>query len=154
MSLPEHILDGYTSVGEGTKIGSGVTIGRYCSIARLCTIGAEQHDYTRFATWAFSQESKTSIGHDVWIGCNAVIMTGVNIGIGAVIGAGSVVTHDVPPYAIAFGVPATVQKNRFPDHVIEALLKSRWWELPPDIVGALPSDPLAMIAELTGVISK
>ena len=74
MSLPERLLDGHTSVGEGTKLSSGVTIGRYCSIARQCTIGAEQHDYNCFTTWTSSNDAPTRIGHDVWIGSNVVVL--------------------------------------------------------------------------------
>src|SRR5262249_17497557 len=106
--LPERILEGYPSIGEGTKIGAGVRIARYCSIATICTVGSEHHDHRRYTTSMFSQEFDTIIGHDVWIGCNAVVMSGVTIGTGAVIGAGSVVTQDVGPYVIVFGVPAKV----------------------------------------------
>ena len=78
------------------------------------------------------------------------VISGVTIGTGAVIGAGSVVTHDVPPYAIAFGVPARVQRYRFPENIIEALLKSKWWELERDVVEKFPRFPLDMIAKKDG----
>lgn len=57
-----------------------------------------------------------------------VVLSGVNIGDGAIIGAGAVVTKDVPPYAIAVGVPARVIKYRFPQDRIEQLQKDKWWE--------------------------
>lgn len=69
------------------------------------------------------------IGHDVWVGQNAIILSGISIGTGAVIGAGTVVTKDIPPYAIAVGNPARVISFRFPPSIIERLLESRWWEL-------------------------
>lgn len=68
------------------------------------------------------------IGNDVWIGQQALIMQGVTIGDGAVIGAGAVVTKDIPPYAVAAGVPAQVVKYRFDKEQIEELLRFKWWE--------------------------
>lgn len=68
------------------------------------------------------------IGNDVWTGHNVNVMAGINVGDGAVIAAGSVVTSDVPPYAIVAGVPAKVIRFRFPDAIVERLLKVRWWD--------------------------
>jgi acetyltransferase-like isoleucine patch superfamily enzyme len=76
------------------------------------------------------------IGNDVWIGANAVILPGVNIGNGAVIGAGAVVTKDVPDYAVVVGVPAKVLKYRFTHQQIEILNKVRWWDWPNDKIEA------------------
>lgn len=77
-------------------------------------------------------KNKVKIGNDVWIGANAVInvMKGKcnTIGDGAVIGAGSIVTHDVPPYAIVYGNPAHVHRYRFTDKQIEILEKVKWWD--------------------------
>lgn len=67
------------------------------------------------------------IGNDVWIGANSIILPGVNIGDGAVIAAGAVVTRDVEPYAIVGGVPAKSIKKRFDDGLISLLLKIQWW---------------------------
>ena len=67
------------------------------------------------------------IGNDVWIGQNAVVLPGVTVHDGAVCAAGAVVTHDVPPYTIVGGVPARIIKKRYPDQMIEKLLKIRWW---------------------------
>jgi virginiamycin A acetyltransferase len=67
------------------------------------------------------------IGHDVWIGAGVNVLSRVSIGTGAVIGAGAVVSRDVPPYAIAGGCPATPVRYRFPYHIIERLLGSEWW---------------------------
>lgn len=71
---------------------------------------------------------EVAIGNDVWIGCQVSILQGVSIGDGAAIGAGSVVTKDIPPYAIAAGVPAKVVKYRFHDEQIQFLQNIRWWE--------------------------
>lgn len=72
----------------------------------------------------------------VFIGANVTILDGVTIGDGAVIGAGAVVTKDIPPYAVAVGVPAEVKKYRFDEKTIQKLLASQWWnheELLPEI---------------------
>src|ERR1043165_8070407 len=83
-------------------------IGRYCSVATGAVIGALAHRLDRLVTHPNAggkpdTVQRVSIGNDVWIGTNAIIMPGVAIGDGAVIGAGAVVTKDVPPYAIAVG---------------------------------------------------
>ena len=67
------------------------------------------------------------IGHDVWIGGNATLLTNITIGHGAVIGAGAVVTRDVPPYAVVAGVPAKILRYRFDEATIAQLLESAWW---------------------------
>jgi acetyltransferase-like isoleucine patch superfamily enzyme len=81
---------------------------------------------------------KVTIGSDVWTGHNVNIMPGVSVGHGAVIGAGAVVTKDVPPFAIVAGVPATVKKLRHPEKIIERLLKSAWWDLELSELSGLP----------------
>ena len=79
-----------------------------------------------------------TVGNDVWTGHNVNVMAGVNVGDGAVIAAGSVVTKDVPPYAIVGGVPATVIRYRFPEKTIERLLRVKWWELELAQLSGLP----------------
>ena len=68
------------------------------------------------------------VGNDVWIGYEAVILSGVTIGDGAVIGTRAVVTKDVPPYTIVGGIPAKPIRKRFDDAVIERLEALRWWD--------------------------
>jgi virginiamycin A acetyltransferase len=68
------------------------------------------------------------LGHDVWIGTQCVILSGAKIGTGAVIAANSVVTGEIPPYAIAAGSPAKIIKYRFEEKVISELLQSKWWD--------------------------
>jgi len=72
-------------------------------------------------------QKQTIIENDVWIGSYSKIIGGVHIHTGAVIGAGSVVTKDVPPYAIVAGCPARIIRYRFPEEKIEKLLQSEWW---------------------------
>jgi acyl-[acyl carrier protein]--UDP-N-acetylglucosamine O-acyltransferase len=76
------------------------------------------------------------VGHDVWIGANAVILSGVNIGNGAVVAAGAVVNKDVPPYAVVGGVPAKLIKMRFEPEQIAALEKIQWWNWPLEKIRA------------------
>lgn len=83
----------------------------------------------------------TTIGNDVWIGHGAFILPGVNIGDGAVVAAMSVVTKDVPPYAVVAGSPARIKKFRFPEDQIDDLLEVKWWEFAPwDLKGATVDD--------------
>ena len=70
------------------------------------------------------------IGNDVWIGYQAVILSGVTIGDGAIVGSRAVVTKDVPAYTIVGGVPAKSIRRRFPDKIIEMLLQLQWWDWP------------------------
>lgn len=122
-------------------------IGRYCSIAERVLIGVDPvgHPLGWLSTHPFqftkkylssqapliyeSEWSNVEIGNDVWIGQEALIMKGVKIGNGAVIGARSIVTCDIPDYAIAVGMPAKIIKYRFPDQTIQSLKKHPWWEL-------------------------
>ena len=88
----------------------------------------------------------TTIGNDVWIGHGAFIKPGVTIGDGAVVGAQSVVTRDVPPYAVVAGSPATVRKLRFPEALVERMLAVRWWRYAFwDLAGASITEPQAFL---------
>ena len=138
-------------------IGDRLIIGKFCAIAegaRFIMNGAN-HAMSGFSTypfdifghgweqgfdrstWARELRGDTVVGNDVWIGMEAVILPGIGIGHGAIAGAKSVVTHDVPPYAIVAGNPARVVRLRLPEAQVEALLASRWWELPPEKVSQL-----------------
>lgn len=78
------------------------------------------------------------IGNDVWLGREAMILSGVTIGDGAVVGARALVTRDVPPYGIVAGNPATLVRKRFDDETIARLLALKWWDWPDDrIAGAV-----------------
>lgn len=83
-------------------------------------------------TSAWDNKGDIIIGNDVWIGYEAVILSGVKIGDGAVIGTRAVVTKDVPPYTIVGGVPARPIRKRFSDDIISELLRIQWWNWPAD----------------------
>lgn len=78
-------------------------------------------------TDAWDNKGDIIIGNDVWIGYEAVILSGVTIGDGAIIGARALVTKDIPPYTIVGGVPAKPIRKRFDDMTIEKLLELKWW---------------------------
>ncbi len=117
----------------------------FCSIADGCVIGGAAHPmewvssspvfYSKknifkkcFAEKEFEEYRETQIGNDVWIGSNCLIKAGVKIGDGAVIGMGSVVTKDVPPYEVWAGNPAKKIKIRFDEKTIDTLLEMKWWD--------------------------
>ncbi len=79
-------------------------------------------------TSAWDNKGDIVIGNDVWIGYEAVIMSGVTIGDGAIIGTRALVTNDVQPYTIVGGVPAKQIRKRFPEEIISELLKLKWWD--------------------------
>ena len=125
---------------------ANLKIGAYCSIAADVSIflGGNHHSewvttYPLGALWPEHahpdhpcSRGDVVIGSDVWIGREAVIMSGVTISDGAVIGAHALVAKDVPPYAIVVGNPARVLRTRFAPDVVERLLAIRWWDWPDD----------------------
>ena len=124
-----------------------LNIGKFCSIAcgAKFLFNSANHAMESLSTYPFplffeewgldrndvadSWDNKGDIiiGNDVWIGYEAVILSGVTIGDGAIIGARAVVTRDVPPYTIVGGVPAKAIKKRFSEATIASLLRIQWW---------------------------
>lgn len=84
-------------------------------------------DYRNIAN-AWDNKGNIVVGNDVWIGYEAIILSGVTIGDGAIIGTRAVVTKDVPPYTIVGGVPAKQIRKRFSEETINSLLKMKWWD--------------------------
>lgn len=141
----QKVIVGNGSYGELTVYNSGtdsiVKIGNYCSIGpnTVFLVGAE-HEMDHVSTYPFKTmilnegtEAKSKgdiiIDDDVWIGYGAVILSGVHIGQGAVIAAGSVVSKDVPPYAVIAGNPSRIIKYRFSSEMIEQLMKIDYGKL-------------------------
>lgn len=147
---------GGTCFGRNTYVGFGTTItdskvGRFCSIGEDVKIISDTHPATVFVSTcpsffsvnkqngqSFVKENRFDeylnvdgyrvvVGNDVWIGSNALIRGGITIGDGAIVAMGSVVTKDVPPYAIVGGVPAKIIKYRFDEEQINRLKTLQWW---------------------------
>ena len=131
-------------VGGGLAV---LKVGKYCSISNTATfvLGLE-HKPGWMTTYPFSviesnyrrcpypikTKGDIIVGNDVWIGYEALVLSGVKIGDGAVIGARTVVAKDVPPYSIVVGNPAKIIKYRFSPDVIEQLLRLKWWDKPEE----------------------
>ena len=81
------------------------------------------------ALYSLKESKKVSIGNDVWIGHNVIIVGQVVIGNGAILAAGSVITKDVLPYSIVAGVPAKLIKKRFSDSIIKEIEALQWWNM-------------------------
>ncbi len=139
-----------SQIGEYTYVGyqcviTKATIGRYCSIGDHVTIGPGEHSLTSISTshfigmndYAMLTSKPCSIGNDVWIGTDAIILRGIEIGDGAVIGANSVVTKNIPPFAIAVGSPARIIKYRFNEDVQKKISEIRWWDLDKETAKAM-----------------
>ena len=140
------VLMSNIKIGRGTYLRKNIfvddytEIGRYCSIANDAVIAPSEHPIHNFSTHPVSydvlnypgKETKTIIGHDVWIGTKAIIKKGVTVGNGAVIASGAIVTKDVEPYAIVGGIPAKIIKYRFDKEIIDELQKIEWWNFPAD----------------------
>ncbi|MBP9765532.1 CatB-related O-acetyltransferase [Candidatus Babeliales bacterium] len=143
--------------------GARLVIGKFCSISDSVTIflgGNHRVDWATtypfghvyseiFSNYKALETSCTKgdiiIGNDVWIGSGATIFSGITIGDGAVIAGCSVVTKNVPPYAIVGGNPARLIRYRFEQEIIDLLLELRWWDLDiqkiKDISKELCSEP-------------
>lgn len=138
-------IKNFTYIGQFSRF-SNTNVGLYCSIGEEVLSGLASHPthfastypgfYNKSASGAvffgssidYLDNLSVCIGDDVWIGTRSIILGGINIGTGAVIAAGSVVTKDVPPYAIVAGIPARIIKYRFDDEMIKNLLASEWWK--------------------------
>ena len=122
-----------------------VSIGSYCSFAPGVSILSQRdHDINRVSSYPFKEKlgigflgcatgkGAIKIGNDVWVGLNAIILSGVTIGDGAIIGAGSVVSRNVKDYTVVVGNPALEVKLRFKQDIIDLLLRLKWWEWDDD----------------------
>jgi acetyltransferase-like isoleucine patch superfamily enzyme len=147
---PDVVAGKYTGLNESCFMARG-TIGAFCAIGARTAINPFNHPTGWLSIHEFQYHAssydwipeyrelrrlerspdmfpRTRIGNDVWMGHNVNVLAGVDVGDGAVVAAGAVVTEPVPPYAIVAGVPAKVRRMRFDDRTIERLLAVRWWE--------------------------
>ncbi|HAK64112.1 MAG TPA: chloramphenicol acetyltransferase [Alphaproteobacteria bacterium] len=152
-TLPDFVTVGRHTYGVTRNVFMRPSALAPCSIGAFCAIGPEvliigqaDHPVDRPSGYPFHSSyfmpretpaqpltrGPVRIGNDVWIGARAIILSGVTIGDGAVIGAGSVVARDAPPYAIMAGNPAQVARMRFAPDVIARLLILRWWDWPDE----------------------
>ena len=150
VKIKKSAVGDYTYISASTEV-ENATIGKFCSVADHCRIGTSTHNIDQISTsplftqrinatksqWTDKNVNdspllKVKIGNDVWLGTHCIILGNVNVGNGAVVAAGAVVTKDVPPYAIVGGVPAKIIKYRFSEDIIKALEDSEWWNLPED----------------------
>ncbi len=157
LRVPEFVSIGRHSYGMTSgsfarpTAEAPISIGNFCSIGPDALIfGAADHPLQLPSTFPFrarllapqepNRDAVTrgpvSIGHDVWIGARAIILSGVSIGHGAVVGAGAVVARDVPPYAVVAGNPATILRHRFGPEIVAALLEIAWWHWPDEKIAA------------------
>ncbi|MDW7712459.1 MAG: CatB-related O-acetyltransferase [Deferrisomatales bacterium] len=131
-------------------VGDRLIIGRFCAIAAGVTFlmnganhrlgGISTHPFEIFGSgWEATQDAgeepsrgDTVVGNDVWLGYRSSVLPGVQVGDGAVVAALAVVAADVPPYAVVAGNPARVVRRRFPEEVVEQLLRIAWWAWPPE----------------------
>ncbi|WP_456695228.1 CatB-related O-acetyltransferase [Aeromicrobium sp. P5_D10] len=147
------------SIGRYCEIGPGSLIGATGHPTSWLSVSAFQY---KKSTWGWHPSAddtqivdpeaggrqsfrsvgpdQATIGNDVWLGANVVVLRGVTIGDGSIIAANAVVTKDVPPYSIAGGIPARVIRPRVDDELRDELLDLRWWRHSPNQLSGIPYD--------------
>ena len=161
----EHVTHHYDFIGDK------LIIGKFCAIAKGVEfiMNGANHRMCGVSTYPFNimgggwersapsmedlpLKGDTVVGNDVWIGQNVTVLPGVHVGDGAIIGANSVVTSDIPAYSVAAGNPCTVKKMRFGAELVEYLLDLKWWDWPAEKIfanlDALTSADLSKIREI------
>ena len=127
-SITNTEIGKFTSIGPNFSAGLGIHPTNGISTSPMFYSTAKQNGITLTKKNKIEESKLITIGNDVFIGANVTVLDGVTIGDGSVIGAGAVVTKDIPPYAIAVGVPAKVVKYRFEYDQIEQLQEIEWWD--------------------------
>ena len=144
-NFEEHVTHHYEFIGDK------LIIGKFCAIGKGVEfiMNGANHRMNGATTYPFNilgggwekctpqlcdlpLKGNTVVGNDVWIGQNVTILPGVHIGDGAVIGANSVVSKDVPPYHVVGGNPIKIIRKRFDDDIIAFLMKLKWWDWPAE----------------------
>lgn len=144
-TMGRHSFCGYdcdiycADIGNFTSIASGVILGgarhpmEWLGMSPVFYKGRDSIK-KKFVEFDIPSAKRVTIGNDVWIGRNAIVLSGVSIGDGAVVGAGAVVTKDVPPYGIVAGNPAKLIRYRFNEERINSLLRIKWWDMEDDVI--------------------
>lgn len=142
-------------------------VGKFCNIASFARLGPTDHPMDRASLHHFLYRSadywedadhdeaffarrasrRLRIGHDTWIGHNAIIRPEVSVGHGAVVAAGAIVTKDVPPYTIVTGVPAQPMRRRYDERTAERMIALAWWDWSHGQIRAALEDFRALTAE-------
>lgn len=160
ISAGNQTIGAYTYIRSGSELFGDCEIGRFCSIGSNVLIGLEKnkHPIDWLTTSLFTTDLErlyatdfpikpTKIGNDCWIGRDAVIMSGVTVGDGAIIGARALVTSDVPPFTIYAGIPAKLIRYRFSEELIEKIIDSRWWNFSFEFLEKLKLDDPELCVE-------
>ena len=142
-------------------------IGKFANIAAFSRIGATDHpmetaslhhflyrsddywdDADRDADWFARRRARIAhIGHDTWIGAGAMVKPEVTVGNGAIVGAGAIVTRDVPPYMIVVGNPAAPLRPRFPEEIAQRMIALAWWDWSSETLRVRLDDFRSLTAE-------
>ncbi len=148
------IFSGNVNIGKYSTFGprcffrGKIDIGNYCQFGADVSFHSRNHPIEYLTTYQnkvlfdgklkkLRSDKKITVGHDVWIGHGAIILSGVKIGNGAIIAAGAVVQKDVAPFSIVGGVPAKRIKYRFSEEIINEINKLNWWALDPDDISKM-----------------
>ena len=165
-NILESVMGDYSYTARYADIAYS-TLGKFVNVAAFTRLNPGEHPYHRASLHHFMYRSSyfwpeepdekavfdwrrsrpVHVGHDTWIGHGAIIMKGVTIGNGAIVGAQSVVTKDVPPYAVVAGAPARLVKWRHPPGVADRLQALAWWDWSHDAIRAALQDFRALTAE-------
>jgi acetyltransferase-like isoleucine patch superfamily enzyme len=158
---PDHVTIGRRTYGLTPRsflfptAAAPIRIGAFCSFGpEVLILGRANHATDLVSSFPFRRmmlhpgaenldahgRGPVTIGHDVWVGARAMILPGVSVGTGAVIGAGAVVSKDVPAYAVVAGNPAELVRHRFPPEVVEALLSIAWWDWPDEKIARFETE--------------
>lgn len=128
-----------TTLGYNNFFVGTISIGKYCQLGADVALHATNHPISYMTTYIndnlfqgelkqFKAENTITIGNDIWIGHGVIVVGNVNIGNGAILAAGSVITKDVAPYAIVAGVPAKEIRKRFSNPIINEIEALQWWD--------------------------